>query len=106
MRKSPRGDKELDLLPDYCPPLSSLPAKPNFHKVEWRGAPIDLRYDAYTHLLHADEVLLTANLRINCSTYLTSKRRIFITRIDMLRVAKRFSKTDAQQICKIDVIGG
>jgi hypothetical protein len=101
--KVAREDKDFDLLPDFCPPLSSLPTKPNSLKVDWRGAPIDLRNDPNAHLLHADEILLAANLRLDCATYLTSKRRIFIKRIDALRIGKEFRKTDAQQACKIDV---
>ncbi|RFU24110.1 hypothetical protein B7463_g12228, partial [Scytalidium lignicola] len=98
-----REDKDFDALPDYCPPLSSLPNKPNSLKVDWKGAPIDLRYDPHAHLLHPDEILLAANLRLDCATYLTSKRRIFIKRIEALRIGKEFRKTDAQQACKIDV---
>lgn len=98
-----REDKDFDALPDYCPPLSSLPNKPNSLKVDWKGAPIDLRYDPHAHLLHPDEILLAANLRLDCATYLTSKRRIFMKRIEALRIGKEFRKTDAQQACKIDV---
>lgn len=101
--KVAREDKDFDLLPDYCPPLSSLPTKPNSLKVDWRGAPIDLRNDPNANLLHPDEILLAANLRLDCATYLTSKRRIFMKRIDALKIGKEFRKTDAQQACKIDV---
>lgn len=101
--KVAREDKDFDLLPDYTPPLSSLPSKPNSLKVDWRGAPIDLRNDPNAHLLHPDEILLAANLRLDCATYLTSKRRIFMKRIDALKIGKEFRKTDAQQACKIDV---
>jgi hypothetical protein len=102
-RRVVREDKDYLSLPDYCPPLSSLPSKPNSLKVDWRGAPIDLRLDPNAHLLHPDELLLAANLRLDCATYLTSKRRIFIKRIEALRIGKAFRKTDAQQACKIDV---
>ncbi|KAJ1324453.1 SWIRM domain-containing protein [Microdochium nivale] len=98
-----REDKEFELLPDYCPPLSSLPNKSNSLKVDWKGAPIDLGADPYKGLLHPDEVMLAANLRLDCATYLTSKRRMFIRRLECLRVGKEFRKTDAQQACKIDV---
>jgi hypothetical protein len=98
-----REDKDFNALPDYCPPLSTLPNKSNSLKIDWKGAPIDLRNDPFRHLLHEDEVLLAANLRLDCATYLTSKRRIFIKRIDALRLGKEFRKTDAQQACKIDV---
>lgn len=98
-----REDKDFSSLPDYCPPVSSLPNKPNSLKVDWKGAPIDLKYDPHAHLLHPDEIYLAANLRLDCATYLTSKRRIFIKRIEAYKIGKEFRKTDAQQACKIDV---
>ncbi|KAL2076181.1 hypothetical protein VTL71DRAFT_1124 [Oculimacula yallundae] len=98
-----REDKDFDALEDYCPPLSTLPNKPNSLKVDWKGAPIDLRSDPHAHLLHPDELHLAANLRLDCATYLTSKRRIFIQRIEAFKINKEFRKTDAQQACKIDV---
>jgi hypothetical protein len=98
-----REDKDFSSLPDYCPPINSLPNKPNSLKVDWKGAPIDLKYDPHAHLLHPDEVSLAANLRLDCATYLTSKRRIFIKRIEAYKIGKEFRKTDAQQACKIDV---
>lgn len=98
-----REDKDFNLLPDYCPPMSSLPNKPNSLKVEWKGQPIDLSHDAYASHLHLDEVALAGNLRLDCATYLTSKRRIFERRLQCLRTGKEFRKTDAQQACKIDV---
>jgi len=98
-----REDKEFALLPDYCPPLASLPSKANSLKVDWKGAPIDLSTDPHRGLLHPDEVALAANLRLDCATYLTSKRRMFMRRLECLKVGKEFRKTDAQQACKIDV---
>ncbi|KAH9905436.1 hypothetical protein F4778DRAFT_779772 [Xylariomycetidae sp. FL2044] len=98
-----REDKDFNALPDYCPPRESLPSKPNSLKVDWKGAPIDLSNDGYRHLLHPDEVTLAANLRLDCATYLTSKRRMFVRRLECLRMGKEFRKTDAQQACKIDV---
>ncbi|KAM3083877.1 hypothetical protein ACMFMF_001238 [Clarireedia jacksonii] len=103
VKRVAREDKDFETLPDYCPPITSLPNKPNSLKVDWKGAPIDLRQDPNVHLLHPDEVSLAANLRLDCATYLTSKRRIFIKRIEALRIGKEFRKTDAQQACKIDV---
>jgi hypothetical protein len=98
-----REVKDFESLPDHCPPTSSLPNKPNSLKVDWKGAPIDLSSDPHRHLLHPDEISLAANLRLDCATYLTSKRRMFIRRLECLRVGKEFRKTDAQQACKIDV---
>ena len=98
-----REDKDFNSLPDYCPPVTSLPNKPNSLKVDWKGAPIDLKFDRYAYLLHPDELSLAANLRLDCATYITSKRRIFIKRIEAYQIGKEFRKTDAQQACKIDV---
>ena len=98
-----REDKDFDSIVDYCPPVSSLPDRPNSLKVEWKGQPIDLSSDPHAKMLHPDEVLLAGNLRLDCATYLTSKRRIFERRLQCLRVGKEFRKTDAQQACKIDV---
>ncbi|KAK3337705.1 hypothetical protein B0T19DRAFT_438350 [Cercophora scortea] len=98
-----REDKDFNLLPDYCPPLESLPNKPNSLKVDWKGTALDLSNDPHAHLLHPDELHLAGCLRLDCATYLTSKRRIFIRRLECVRIKKEFRKTDAQQACKIDV---
>jgi hypothetical protein len=99
-----REDKDFAALPDYCPPLNTLPNKPNSLKVDWKAAnPLDLSNDPLKHLLHPDELSLAANLRLDCATYLTSKRRIFQSRLQCARRGKEFRKTDAQQACKIDV---
>ncbi|CEJ89573.1 Putative SWIRM domain-containing protein [[Torrubiella] hemipterigena] len=98
-----REDKDYNSIPDYCPPVSSLPARSNSLKVDWKGQPIDLSDDPQAGLLHPDEVLLAGNLRLDCATYLTSKRRMFERRLQCLRTGKEFRKTDAQQACKIDV---
>jgi hypothetical protein len=71
--------------------------------VDWKGQPIDLSKDPHARLLHPDEVALAGNLRLDCATYLTSKRRIFERRLQCLKTGKEFRKTDAQQACKIDV---
>lgn len=98
-----REDKDFKALPNYCPPLNSLPSRPNSLKVDWKGQPIDLSGDPHAMLLHPDELTLAGNLRLDCATYLTSKRRIFERRLQCLRNGKEFRKTDAQQACKIDV---
>lgn len=98
-----REDKDFDSLPDYCPPKDSLPNRSNSLKVDWKGQPIDLSGDPHASLLHPDELLLAGNLRLDCATYLTSKRRIFERRLQCLKMGKEFRKTDAQQACKIDV---
>ncbi|OTA95912.1 hypothetical protein M434DRAFT_19989 [Hypoxylon sp. CO27-5] len=98
-----REDKDFDSLQNFCPPTNSLPEKANSLKVDWKGTPIDLSNDPHRHLLHPDEIALAANLRLDCATYLTSKRRMFIRRLECLNSGKEFRKTDAQQACKIDV---
>ncbi|ODA84150.1 hypothetical protein RJ55_02668 [Drechmeria coniospora] len=98
-----REDKDFAALPDYCPSLDTLPSRANSLKVDWKGQPIDLGNDPHRSLLHPDEVLLAGNLRLDCATYLTNKRRIFERRLQCLHRGKEFRKTDAQQACKIDV---
>ncbi|KAG6009576.1 hypothetical protein E4U21_001943 [Claviceps maximensis] len=98
-----REDKDFNSIVDYCPPVDTLPDRANSLKVDWKGQPIDLSSDPFANLLHPDELLLAGNLRLDCATYLTSKRRIFERRLQCLRTKKEFRKTDAQQACKIDV---
>jgi hypothetical protein len=98
-----REDKNFNSVADYCPPLSSLGNKSL--RVEWKGNALDLKDDPHAHLLHPEELKLAALLRLDCATYLTSKRRIFESRREcfMRTPPKPFRKTDAQQACKIDV---
>ncbi|KAK4133520.1 hypothetical protein BT67DRAFT_382718 [Trichocladium antarcticum] len=98
-----REDKDFDALENICPPVNSLPSRPNSLKVDWKGNALDLSNDPHRHLLHPDELTLASNLRLDCATYLTSKRRIFLRRLECARIGKEFRKTDAQQACKIDV---
>ncbi|KAL2020557.1 hypothetical protein VTK56DRAFT_8145 [Thermocarpiscus australiensis] len=98
-----REDKDFEALEDLSPPVSSLPARPNSLKVDWKGNALDLSNDPYRNLLHPDELILASNLRLDCATYLTSKRRIFLRRLECAKINKEFRKTDAQQACKIDV---
>jgi hypothetical protein len=98
-----REDKDFESLPDFSPdPYQTLPTKPNSLKVEWKGSPMDLSKDPQAGLLHPDELLLAGHLRLDIPTYLTSKRRMFIRRLQCIG-HKDFRKTDAQQACKIDV---
>jgi hypothetical protein len=96
-------DKDFEALPNFCPPLESLPARSTVLKVDWKGQPLDNSNDPHQNLLHPDELTLASNLRLDCATYLTSKRRIFISRLSCYKRMKDFRKTDAQQACKIDV---
>jgi hypothetical protein len=98
-----REDKDFAALDDLAPPVNTLPSKPNSLKVDWKGNALDLSNDPHRHLLHPDELILASNLRLDCATYLTSKRRIFLRRLECARIGKEFRKTDAQQACKIDV---
>ncbi|CAO2648380.1 Nn.00g076470.m01.CDS01 [Neocucurbitaria sp. VM-36] len=99
-----RDDTDYNALPDYSPPLDTLPKGNNKSlKAEWKGTVLDLSNDPDRHMLHEAELHLAATLRLNCATYLCSKRRVFQARIDALRIGKEFRKTDAQQACKIDV---
>lgn len=98
-----REDKDFNSIPEFCPPLDSLPDRPNSLKVDWKGNALDLSKDPHRHLLHPDELQLAASLRLDCATYLTSKRRIFEARLDYYHKGKEFRKTHAQQACKIDV---
>ncbi|KAH6630029.1 hypothetical protein B0J18DRAFT_363953 [Chaetomium sp. MPI-SDFR-AT-0129] len=98
-----REDKDFASLEDLCPPVNTLPAKANSLKVDWKGNALDLSNDPNRNLLHPDELILASNLRLDCATYLTSKRRIFLRRLECARIGKEFRKTDAQQACKIDV---
>ncbi|KAK4068526.1 hypothetical protein Purlil1_13768 [Purpureocillium lilacinum] len=94
-------DTSFEKLPDYCPSTSTLDHQT--FAVEWKGHPIDLSTDPHHHLLHPQEIALAATLRLDCATYLTSKRRIFERRLQKFHYGKPFRKTDAQQACRIDV---
>ena len=99
-----REDTDFAALPDHAPPISTLPKNNSkVLKADWKGQILDLSHDPHRDLLHEAEVNLAATLRLSCATYLCSKRRIFMARLDALRVGKEFRKTDSQQACKIDV---
>lgn len=99
-----RDDSDYNALPDYSPSLDTLPkGNTKILKAEWKGQALSLTDDPDRDMLHEAELNLAGTLRLNCATYLTSKRRIFQARIEALRIGKEFRKTDAQQACKIDV---
>jgi len=99
-----RDDSDYNALPDYSPPLDTQPkGNAKILKAEWKGQALSLADDPDRDLLHEAELNLAGTLRLNCATYLASKRRIFQARIEALRIGKEFRKTDAQQACKIDV---
>ncbi|MCJ1340341.1 hypothetical protein MMC09_005635 [Bachmanniomyces sp. S44760] len=98
-------DVDYRALPDFCPPLSTLPeGNSKCLKADWGSSnPLNLSNDPDRYLLHEAEVTLASTLRLSCATYLCSKRRIMEGRLAALRISKEFRKTDAQQACKIDV---
>jgi hypothetical protein len=99
-----RDDSNYNALPDYSPPLDTLPqGKPKCLKAEWKGTPLPLQNDPDRALLHEAELDLASTLRLTCAQYLCSKRRVFQARIEALKIGKEFRKTDAQQACKVDV---
>ncbi|KAI1149080.1 SWIRM domain-containing protein [Nemania diffusa] len=98
-----RADDDFESVPDYCPPKDTMPGHISSLKMEWKTGITDLSNDPHRHLLHKEELSLASSLRLTCAVYLTSKRRIFLKRLECLRIGKEFRKTDAQQACKIDV---
>lgn len=92
-------------IPDYSPdPASTLPKGNNrCLKVEWKGQPMDLRFDPNIEKLHPAEVLLASILRLPCNVYLDSKRRLFFEKVNRLKRGQQFRRTDAQKACRIDV---
>lgn len=100
-----REDVDYNALPDYAPPTSTLPkGNPKILKADWPSSNVlNLANDTDREMLHEAEVSLAGTLRLSCATYLCSKRRIFESRVNALRIGKEFRKTDAQQACKIDV---
>ncbi|KAL8655736.1 MAG: hypothetical protein Q9226_002925 [Calogaya cf. arnoldii] len=98
-------DVDYAAIPDYSPPVSTLPPNnPKSLKADWQSNNIlDLSNDPDRDLLHEAELNLAGTLRLTCATYLCSKRRIFAARLQALKIGKEFRKTDAQQACKIDV---
>lgn len=97
-----REETDFNSLQDYSPPTFTLDDM-GFPECNWNGEPFDLSEDPDSHLLHPEEIFLAANLRMDCATYLTNKRRIFMACIERMKVGKDFKKTNSQQACKIDV---
>lgn len=91
-------------LPDYSPPLSTLPTDSNKSlKIEWKGSPMDLSTDPLRNELHPAELVLAQTLRLPCDLYLDSKRRLFLEKVYRLKKGLPFRRTDAQKACRIDV---
>ncbi|SCU84567.1 LANO_0C01728g1_1 [Lachancea nothofagi CBS 11611] len=90
-------------LPDYSPPLSSLPNNNKCLKVEWKGSSMDLSDDPLKQFLHPAELQLAQILRLPCDLYLDSKRRLFLEKMHRMKQNLAFRRTDAQKACRIDV---
>ncbi|SCU91040.1 LADA_0F07756g1_1 [Lachancea dasiensis] len=90
-------------LPDFSPPLSSLPDNNKCLKVEWKGSSMDLSGDPLKEYLHSAELQLAQILRLPCDLYLDSKRRLFLEKMHRLKQNLPFRRTDAQKACRIDV---
>ena len=91
-------------LPDYSPPLHTLPNGNNkVLKVEWKGSSMDLSQDPLRHRLHPAELVLAQILRLPCDLYLDSKRRFFLEKVHRFKKGLPFRRTDAQKACRIDV---
>lgn len=90
-------------LPDYSPPLDTLPNNNKCLKVDWKGSSMDLSNDPLKHKLHPAELVLAQILRLPCDLYLDSKRRFFMEKVHRLKQGMPFRRTDAQKACRIDV---
>lgn len=94
-----------ELLPDYSPSWDTLPTT-NINKsmrVEWKGSMMDLSNDPLRDKLHPAELNLAQILRLPCSLYLDSKRRLFMSKVERMQQGLPFRRTDAQKACHIDV---
>ena len=90
-------------VPDFSPPVSTLPNNPRALNVEWQGSLLDHKDDPLRHLLHEAELHLASRLRLSGESYLLAKRRIFVGRVNNYIRGKKFTKTDAQSCGHIDV---
>ncbi|KAK9385058.1 hypothetical protein V1515DRAFT_300198 [Lipomyces mesembrius] len=101
-RTSTVHDIDLDDVPDFCPPPSSLDGTKGM-RTDWKGNAMDLSNDPDRELLHPYELQLAAVLRLPCAVYLDSKKRIFAERVFRARKGLQFRRTDSQKACRIDV---
>lgn len=99
-----KEDKDFNSIPDYSPPLSTLTATNIMRTPAASNArEFDEDDQALLHLLHPDEQQVASHLRLDVATYLTSKRRIFLEKLQFFHQGKPFRKTHAQTACRIDV---
>ena len=99
------SDTDFQSLPDYSPPLTTLPnGNPEhvFVADKLFNQHIDLSADPDRHLLHQAEIFLAQKLRLTCASYLCTKRRIFRGLVESMRNGKEYKKSYAQNACKVD----
>lgn len=97
-------DVDYHSIPDYSPPVSTLPrGNPHILQVNWRETPsLDLSKDPDRHMLHEAELELAMTLDLSCAKYLCTKLRIFQARVKDLQAGREFKKTHAQKACRIN----
>ena len=106
-RRIPTGgrykDVPYDSIPDYAPPISTLPTDNNdILQIEWhQKSNIDLSNDPDRQLLHEAELKLATTLDLSCAKYLYTKRLIFQARFEALKEGRRFGYSDSRNAAKI-----
>ena len=98
-----REDSNFEALPDLTPLLETLPNNNRCLQTDWRGTPLPIENEPHYEKLHPAEAKLASTLRLTPAIYLSSKRRMFIGKVQRTQIGKEFRKTDAQKACKIDV---
>jgi hypothetical protein len=97
-------DNNYEAIEDFCPPVASLGGNTKGLKAEWKGAGLPLDDDPDRHLLLPAEIQMASALRLTCAQYLTTKRRIFKAKVELLQQGvEAFKKTHAQKAGHIDV---
>ena len=85
---------DFNELPDYSPPISTLPNNSTCLLVEFRNqSPLDLTRDPHRHLLHIAEIELCSRLRFSCGEYLYLKRAIFVDVVRSYSSGIEYKKT-------------
>lgn len=102
--KNQNEDVDYNSIPDYTPPLSTLPTgNPHILQVHWRKkSSVDLSDDPDRHMLHEAELELATILNLSCAKYLCTKRRIFGARLKALQAGREFRRVDSQKAAKIN----
>ena len=93
-KPAPALSSNFNELPDYSPPLSTLPRSSTCLLVEFRNqSPLNLSHDPHRHLLHIAEIELCSRLRFSCAEYLYLKRAIFIDVVKSYSIGMEYKKT-------------